>query len=745
VAHDAANRFDAETPGTRGDGLSETMSLSAAAADSLLAVVWRGRWVMLVCVLVSLVASAVYIQMVTPIYTSTARLYLDYAGIRLSSSYESGGRPQTDKYLYTQAEVIKSRPILASAIEALTAQRLRTFANVDIPNAYLERNMVVDVGKKDETVSISVRSAYPAEAAQIVNCIVDTYMTSRSEHGQKNSAQVLRLLQEDLQRYRKELAEKRSQLMDFRTRHKQLALGSDQGASIMQRHLQVVQDAYTEAKTRAMKAEELRKRIQTLAGDPSALRQYLRTRDDITTYASADQERTSLEARAADLDLQKEGLLETFTADHPSVIELATEAERVEARLNALDDRFVQAATAAAEQQYVETKSYEEQCARLYGEEEEQIVKLSAETAQYDLLRLDVDDLTTYCQTREQKVREISNIVDEDVGQLKMAILEPAVAAEKPSEPRKARTMGVALVLGLILGGGITLFRDWLDQTLRSTDEISALLHLQILGTVPRMSRHQPMQERGRKVFLQPESNEAEAFRTIRTAVFFRAPKDRAKTVLITSPGAGEGKSTIVSNLAIAMACAGQKTLIVDADFRRPTQHLIFEVDHEKRCLSNVFAGKTQLAEAIQPTGVKNLRILTCGPAIASPAEVLNSQQFAHLLQRLGQVYDRILIDTPPVMAVTDAQIVGTLCDASVLVLRADRSTRKAAERARDALRNVGAHLLGVVFNEVHETGDRYGYYYQYRRHSGSDGDDRRRDRTKDGIEAHPRSRKAVH
>jgi capsular exopolysaccharide synthesis family protein len=178
---------------------------------------------------------------------------------------------------------------------------------------------------------------------------------------------------------------------------------------------------------------------------------------------------------------------------------------------------------------------------------------------------------------------------------------------------------------------------------------------------------------------------------------------------------AGDGKSTLVSNLAIAMAHAGQKTLILDADFRKPTQHIIFSLDHHARCLSRVFADQISVDEAIQATGLKGLHVLTCGHGAFQPTEVLNGPEFAGLLKRLAEEYDRILIDAPPVTLVTDARVIGAQCDATILVLRADRSTRRTVRHAIDALQGVGAHLLGVVVNQVRRTGGRYHGYYRSR------------------------------
>jgi len=219
--------------------------------------------------------------------------------------------------------------------------------------------------------------------------------------------------------------------------------------------------------------------------------------------------------------------------------------------------------------------------------------------------------------------------------------------------------------------------------------------------------------ERGRKVYLDSKSSWAEAYRTIRTAVFFGAPKGEAKTILVTSPAPSDGKTTLVSNLAITMAQAGQKTLILDADFRKPMQHNVFRINHEHIGLSSVLAGATNLQTAIHSTEIGGLDILTRGPEVPNPSEILNSSSFAKLLKHLANTYDRIIIDSPPVTPVTDAQIIAAICDITLLVLRAEKSTRKISRQARDGLLSVGAHMLGVVVNDVPRKG-RYGYYGSY-------------------------------
>lgn len=187
----------------------------------------------------------------------------------------------------------------------------------------------------------------------------------------------------------------------------------------------------------------------------------------------------------------------------------------------------------------------------------------------------------------------------------------------------------------------------------------------------------------------------------------------KTKTILITSPAPGDGKTTTASNLAIAMAQAGQKVLLMDADFRRPTQHKVFNVDDQVGTTS-VLAEQAQLAEAIKPTETPGLSILPCGPLPKNPSEILQSRAFSRLIEQLEERFDHIVIDSPPVMPVTDARILGALCDLTVLVLRAQKSSRRISMQARDSLASVGARVLGVVVNDVPRSRGGYGYGYGY-------------------------------
>jgi len=691
----------------------ETGAKTLPVSESLLMIGWHGRWIILLCIVAALGAGIAYIETSTPIYQSSSKLYLDYGGIPVPQASEPGRMPRTERYLYTQAELLLSRPILGAVLEAPEIRAMKTFENVDIPLAYLRKRVRADVGKKDEIITVSFESPYALEAAQIVNAIAEAYLRFRSEHEQRSSAQVLKIVQEERTLAREELDAKRNELADFQANGMPLSLGSSQGGGVMQDYM-TLQSACRQARTETMEAESFLSGVEALAADPTALRQYVAAAGYVSAYVGTAAEKTSLEEHRSNAQMQLQGLSEELMPGHARIQALEDEVKRVDARLQELDDQLVSATLAAARQRYLDTKTYEEDLIRQYEQQGEKVVKLNAELFTHDRLRSEVLQLAEFCKTDEQQFREIRGIVGEDVGQFKMERLESAHAAEEPSSPRKARIMAAALIGGILMGGTLTVLRDSLNQTFRSAEEISSYLGLAVLGVVPRMSRRQKVEERGQVVRLRPDSPEAEAFRTIRTAVIFGAAKERAKTILITSPNAGDGKSTLASNFAMAMAQAGQKTIVVDADFRKPMQGIIFGFDHGHEGLSAVLAGEMELGKAIRSTEVGNLSVLPCGANVRNPAEILNSHHFTELVGRLAESYDRVVIDAPPVTVVADAQILGAVSDVSVLVLRAEKSTRKVSKRAIDALESVGAHLLGAMVNDVRQAGDRYGYYGGY-------------------------------
>lgn len=211
---------------------------------------------------------------------------------------------------------------------------------------------------------------------------------------------------------------------------------------------------------------------------------------------------------------------------------------------------------------------------------------------------------------------------------------------------------------------------------------------------------------------LNPRSPIAEQYRTIRTNLQFSSVDGDMKRLLVTSSGPSEGKSSTVANMAIVFAQQGKKVLLIDGDMRKPTVHYTFRLDN-RRGLSSVLVGESVLDESIDKSDVQDLDILTCGPIPPNPSELLGSKAMEKLLADAGDYYDVILFDTPPVLAVTDAQILANICDGAILVLRSKQTDFEAAQKARDLLQPAHAKLLGAVLNDLEmKKGQNYYYYY---------------------------------
>ncbi|HPY51676.1 MAG TPA: Wzz/FepE/Etk N-terminal domain-containing protein, partial [Sedimentisphaerales bacterium] len=443
-------------------------------SDSLLKVIWRGRWIMLIGLVLSLAAGFVYIQTATPIYTSTAKLYLDYSGIRIAPSYESDRVPRTDRYLYTQAERLVSQPILKAVLTLPEIQRLQTFADAPIRMAYLRNNVEVEVGRRDEIISVSFSSPYAPEVPQIVNAIVEAYIASRSESQREDSSQVFDRYQKEYDRATQELDQTRDELEQFQAASMPLTLGSDQGNGVDARYREL-ETEFAQAQLRTVDAELFFNAVRLLADDPEALRQYVALAGHVAAYAGGGNTTAQLEAEQASVESELESLLVELTADHPRVVSLQARIKQIKATIAESNDRFVRVQLAAAEQRYLEAKACEEDLAGRCEEQRQKVRQMNDEISKYRRLATEVAELTAYRQMTGEQLKEIRTIAGEEVGGFRMQILESASTSEFPSHPQRGKVMAIALALGLLAGGGLAVLRDLTDQTLRSGEEISSV------------------------------------------------------------------------------------------------------------------------------------------------------------------------------------------------------------------------------------------------------------------------------
>ncbi len=210
---------------------------------------------------------------------------------------------------------------------------------------------------------------------------------------------------------------------------------------------------------------------------------------------------------------------------------------------------------------------------------------------------------------------------------------------------------------------------------------------------------------------LNPKSPISEQYRTIRTNIQYASVDNDIKSLLVTSSGPSEGKSTTIANLAVVYAQTGKKVLLIDADLRKPTVHYTFRLDN-LRGLSNILVGEHTLDETVNPSDVENLDVISCGPIPPNPSELLASRKMAAFIREATTAYDIVIFDTPPVLAVADAQILANVVDGSLLVVRSEHTELEAAQKAKEILEPAKAKLLGTVLNGREKKASNYYYYY---------------------------------
>jgi non-specific protein-tyrosine kinase len=294
-----------------------------------------------------------------------------------------------------------------------------------------------------------------------------------------------------------------------------------------------------------------------------------------------------------------------------------------------------------------------------------------------------------------------------------LTVVDPASPPPEPASPRVLLITLIATLLGLLFAIGLAFLLDYLDDTLRSSHDVDEVVGLPTLGTITRMKGAKGRSEIYRlAAVLYPRSPVAEAYRTLRTNVEFAAVDASLRTLLVTSSVPGEGKTTTAANLAVVFAQAGHRTILLDADFRKPGIHRIFDLPNSRGLSSLLRKDETSIDEATQATEQEHLRVITTGPLPPNPAELLGSKRMRTILERVAGDADLVIIDCPPLQAVTDSAILAAIVDGAVLVVDARRTRRGAVRNGREALAMAGAHVLGAVLNRVPERSGGYAFDY---------------------------------
>ncbi|HEY7544915.1 MAG TPA: polysaccharide biosynthesis tyrosine autokinase, partial [Blastocatellia bacterium] len=362
---------------------------------------------------------------------------------------------------------------------------------------------------------------------------------------------------------------------------------------------------------------------------------------------------------------------------------------------------------------------------------------------QYNILKQNVDTakalytdfLQRYHQSKIQVAEQRNN----------MRIIEPAPVPGGPIGPQRTRSIMIALFLSLAVGVALAFFLNYLDNTVKTVEDVNRYAQLPALSVIPAIGANssRSLSSKKRKMLtvanakkvgapsqaelmaLDNRSAAAEAYRVLRTSVLLSSAGQPPKMILVTSGQPGEGKTTTVVNTGISLAQLGASVVIVDCDLRKPSTHKLFGIDHV-RGLSTYLSRNVDLESVTHHLPINNLSLIPCGPIPPNPAELISSERMRELLKILAERYDHVLVDSPPLINVTDPVILSTMVDGVILVVHGGKSTRDIVRRARMELSSVGAKIFGVVLNNVDLRRDGYDYYYYYRYYSDYYGEESR-------------------
>jgi capsular exopolysaccharide synthesis family protein len=404
----------------------------------------------------------------------------------------------------------------------------------------------------------------------------------------------------------------------------------------------------------------------------------------------------------------------TYREKHPAVATAQAQIDSIQARI---DEEVSNILTSFA-RDYEMALVKERDLTKAFEEQKQEAFELNQKAITYNILANEIDSNRWVYNSLLQNMKEMS--ISERLETSNIRIVDLAQVPRAPININTQRTLMMAIILGLASGVGLSFFFEYLDNSIKTPEDLKQYLQISFLGFIPRMAAKSLKSFRPEHVVAEaPKSIVSEAYRSLRTSVSISAINDTSSapegsTLLVTSAEPSEGKSCTIANLAIAMAQSGRKTLVVDCDFRRPQIHKIFNVENESGFADLLSHFKNKGKIHLKRTAIPNLDVFPCGKIPPNPSELLESPGTKKIIDALATRYDTVLIDSPPINSVTDPVILSRLANGVVLIIRAGETKRDIVQQAAEQLNSAGANLLGGVINSVDMRKNKYYYYYAY-------------------------------
>ncbi|HVB86053.1 MAG TPA: polysaccharide biosynthesis tyrosine autokinase [Candidatus Dormibacteraeota bacterium] len=696
-----------------------------------LIVLRKHQWLILTFLLTVVTVVTIATFKMKPVYRASALVEVDKESQNVLPFQTEDAYSEymdTEDYIETQMEILKSETLALDTIRSLDlgrypefggaggAQLPRTLAAGDqrpaILGAFLGRLGVQRV-PNSRLIQVSFSAQSPQLAALVVNAHVQDFIEQNFKSKYDATTQASGWLSSELEELRLQVEKSEDARIAYQRENQIWQV--DQKQDITTEKLASLSQAVTAAQTDL--AEKDANYRMALAGDVDALAA-MRSNGLVQ----------SLIQRKMELGEQYAQAVNQYGPNFPKVQRIVDQQKQVEADLATARKEVVD----GIRQEYETAK---QRVALLQDEVNEQKVQandMAEKLVQYNILEHDAEANKQLYDGLQEKLKEAT--ISAGLRSSNIRVVDPALVPTTPSAPQKTRNILLSILVGLVGGIGLAVFREYLDNTVKSPDDIESLTGLPSLAVVPalpdgngrhaRLSRPagngMPQEVTSPRVELlsysQPKSQISEAFRALRTSLLLSQAEHPPQVILVTSSLPREGKTTAAVNLAVTFAQLGDRTLIIDSDLRKPGIRRALNLTAGKEGgLSSYLAGVSSLDEVMIPhPAIGNLTALTTGPVPPSPADLLSSLRMREGLQELRRRFKFIVIDSPPIMAATDAVILSAQTDGVLLVVRSGSTPKEAFTRSRDLLSAVKCRLLGVVLNAVDSTAPDYYYSYRY-------------------------------
>ncbi len=726
-----------------------------------LRVILKHRWTILTVFAVIVVSVAIFSFTATPIYKATTRIIIEKENPKVVSiqevvSVDSAG---TD-YYQTQYKIIESRSVAREVIKRLKLDENEEFVpkpgkgffsdiklairdgisgffslfkaakppqalpgEDDDPysgliSSFISRITVSPI-RNSRLVDVSYEAKDPVLAAKITNALSQAYINLNLETKLKATQDAINWLNSRITEERKKVDAAEQALLQYKERHGIVTDFSSNVETITAQKLAALNTQVVEAEAKRVEAETRYRTAASLERTPDMLDSV----PEVMNNALIGQ----IKSMEIELSKRKSELSKKYGPNHPQMTAIDSELDTLQARKM----REIRRVVNLLNNEYRVALARENSLKASLGRQKGESLQMNQKAIDYSVLRRESESTKEMYDLLIKRFKETS--LTEDIKTGNIRVVDRAEVPKSPVKPKKGQNILLAIVVGLSLGVGLAFFLEYLDSTIKVPEDIKHHLGIPYLGPVPSFAYEganpgDPERKPSEDLIahLTPKATASESYRGIRTGILFSSADSSPQVILVTSAGPREGKTITAANVAITMAQTGGRVVILDCDMRRPKVHKVFETSRDKG-MANILVGSCEVDEAIIATAIPNIDIVPSGPIPPNPSEILGSHRMEGLIKTLRARYERIIIDSPPVTAVTDAVILSRMVDGVVLIIRAGEVHREIIKNALSQLRSVNARLLGAVLNGVEMGRDSYYYYQYYYYYYGEDGEKRKK------------------